>query len=105
MTEELIETIRVAIASDATAEARAAGVTACRTIVAALGSTAGEPLALAPASTQPGPVATAIATMLRSTPPDELLDMAIGKLRALVPDASTSAIPKLSFQFVKVPRP
>ena len=85
MTENLIETIRAALASDANEEARAAGVTACRTILTALGATAGESVGAPPPNIQIGPTATAIAALIRSAPPEQILDLLIGKLRSIVP--------------------
>src|SRR5437588_544733 len=43
--DQLIETIRVAVATDATAETRAAGAAACRTSPTALDPQAGQPAA------------------------------------------------------------
>ncbi len=102
--ETLIETIRAATAPDATQETRTSGIEACRTIIGALGGQAVEPLASAPRS-EPGPVATAVAALLRTTPPDQLLDMAIAKLRALVPDDGKPAAPMFRWHRVEVQRP
>jgi hypothetical protein len=77
--QNLVEAIQAAIAADASPDIRASGVTACRTILASL-----EP----PASRQPievGPTASAIAGLIRATPPDQLLDLVIAKLRTVVP--------------------
>lgn len=103
MTENLIETIRAALASDATPEARAAGVTASRAVLAALGANAGQPLA--PPPVQIGPTAHAIAGLLRSTPPDQLLDLLIAKLSAAVPAGTQTTTHKMTIPFVKVPTP
>jgi hypothetical protein len=98
MTDTLIDTIRAAVASDASAEARAAGVAACHALLTALG----EP---APSSrVEPGPIATAVAQVLRSTPPDQLLDMAIAKLQALVPPDAKPSVPKMHILYVPVPK-
>jgi hypothetical protein len=106
MTDNLIEMIRAAVASDATAEARAAGADACRTIMTALGATAGEPLAVPASSSPSNPMATAIAALVRSTPPDQLLDLVIAKLRTLVPaDKQQPAARPMTIPYVKVPRP
>ena len=80
--ENLIDAIRAATADNATPEARAAGAQACRTILTALEAKLGQPLATAPA---PSNTAQAIIAALRDTPPDQLIDLAIAKLRALVP--------------------
>src|SRR5262245_55404222 len=44
--QELIDVIRAAIAADATQQQKAAGVQACRTIVAALDTEPGKPIVL-----------------------------------------------------------
>jgi hypothetical protein len=79
--ENLIEAIRAASADNATAEARAAGAQACRTILAALEAKAGEPLASVPPTTP----MQAVLTALSQTPPEQLLDLAIAKLKAALP--------------------
>lgn len=98
MTDTLIDTIRAAVASDASPEARAAGIAACRALLTALG----EP----PPNTrvEPGPMATAVAQVLRSTPPDQLLDMAIAKLQTLVPADAKASVPKMNILYVPVPK-
>ena len=102
-TNDLIEAIRAAVAPDAPAEARIAGIDACRTILAALGATPGEPM-LATAAPAPSPIA-AIVAGLRSVPPDRLLDLAIAKLRAALPsDAEAPAVSPLKFHIVPLPR-
>jgi hypothetical protein len=45
---ELLDSIHAAVTADATPEARAAGIAACRTILSALEATLGAPLASAP---------------------------------------------------------
>ncbi len=101
--DALIETIRAAIAPDAAPEVRATGADACRTILAALGASQGQPLGAAP-HVEPGPVATAVASLIRSTPPDQLLDLAIAKLRSMVPaDARPISTSSLRFHYVPVP--
>ena len=96
---ELIETIRAAVADGATDDARLAGAAACRTILTALEANAGEPMSLP----QLGPALAA----LRNVPPDQILDLAIERLRAAVATrkpaelASTSAASHpLRFQIV-----
>jgi hypothetical protein len=106
--DNIIETIIAAIASDATPEARAAGVQACRAVVAAL-DPSGEAAprverpATPAAAPQQLPVA-AIAAALRGQSPDMLIDLAIAKLRSLVPaDAqATAMVPKINIPFVPV---
>ena len=100
--EDLLETIRAAVSPDATAEVRAAGADACRTILAALDATPGRAMA-ATAVAQPSPIASIVAA-LRGVPPDQLLDLAISKLRAALPaDADVPAATPLKFHIVPVP--
>ena len=104
--ENLLESIRAALAPDATSETRAAGVEACRAILTALGATAAEPSA--PRQPEVGPLAHAVAGLIRTTPPDQLLDMVIAKLRAAVPvtaDAPAPAPQKINIPLVRIPTP
>ncbi len=104
--ENLIESIKNALASEASDETRLAGVQACRTILVALEAEAGQPMPvpvppLAPTSSS----LETIAAGLRGVPVDQLLDLAIAKLRTMVPAES---VPKTSARFsiplVTVPR-
>lgn len=72
---DIIETIRAAIVTDASVEARAAGAHACRTLLATLEP----PVAAAQQPTIP-PIANIIAA-LRGAPPEQLLDLAIPPVR------------------------
>ncbi len=101
--ENLLESIRIALAPDASADTRGAGVAACRTVIAALESVPGQPIAAAafipPDASQ---IANALA-MLRGVPPDQLLDLAIAKLRAALP--AGTEVPQaqpLKFQIIPV---
>ena len=101
--DELLETIKLAAASDASDEARAAGAAACRTVLAALDARVGEPLVHVPAPA-PSPVAMAVSA-LRNVPPDQLLDLAIAKLRTLLPDGT--ALPRVDpvkFHVIQLPQ-
>jgi hypothetical protein len=96
MIDTMIDSIRAAVADGPTAEARAAGIAACRSLLAAL-----EP----PPAVQPDPAPqipiAAIASALRGANPDQLLDLAIAKLRTLVPaDAHATAHRKLDIMMV-----
>lgn len=83
--DSLLESIRSALAPEATPDTRAAGASACRTILAALDSVAGQPLASAvPVSPNPSNIASTVAA-LRGVPAEQLLDLAIAKLRAALP--------------------
>ncbi len=102
--DALIESIRAAVAADASTEVRAAGVTACRTILTALEAVPGQPLAAAVVAPPMVPPIAAIATALRGMPADQLLDLAIQKLRAsLPPGAEPPRVQPLKFQLVPVP--
>lgn len=101
--DELIDAVRTATKPDATPEQRAAGAEACRLILTALSSTPGEPMASSQA-TNSGQIATMIG-MLRNIPPDQLLDLAISKLRAALPEgAEVPAVQPLRFHIVQLPR-
>lgn len=98
--ETLIEAIRAASAADATPQARANGAQACRTILAALEATQGQPLASAPAAPAAPPTPMhAIVGTLRNTPPEQLLDLIIAKLTAALPPGTD--VPKV--QSVSLP--
>ena len=100
--ETLLETIRASVAAGATDEVRAAGVHACRTILAALETPAGAPLAAA-APAMP-PIAQMVAT-LRGVPMDQLLDLAIAQLRSKLPaEADAPKVEPLKFHIVQLPK-
>jgi hypothetical protein len=100
---DFIEAIRVAVAPDATPEARAAGATACRAILTALEAMPGEPMTATPVV--PPSHAHAIVGALRGVPPDQLLDLAIAKLRSMLPaDAKVDPVVPLKFIHVPVPQ-
>lgn len=103
--ESVIDAIRASVAGDATPEAKAAGVAACRAVLAALGANAGEPLA-PPRPVDVGPTAQAIAALLRTAPPEQLLDMVIAKLRNAVPAGSQApTVHKFNVPLVRIPKP
>ena len=101
--ENVIDAIRAAVAPDATTEAKAAGVAACNAILSALQATPGEKLGTPP-RIEIGPAAAAFAAMVRSAPPEQLLDLAIAKLRSMVPADGSPSVPKISIPLVRVPR-
>lgn len=72
--QELIETIRVAVASDASAEQKTTGAQACRTILAALASEPGKPIML-PGT--PPPAAASHVTV------EQVLDLMIARLATI----------------------
>lgn len=72
--QELLEVIRVAVADGATAEQKATGAQACRTILAALGAEPGKPIVL-PGAPKPHP--------LSALSFDQALDLVIARLRTI----------------------
>lgn len=105
--ENLIEAIRNAIATDATDESRAAGVHACRTILVALETPAGAPMGAptaSPALAEPRSPLEAAVSALRGVPPDQLLDLAIARLKAaLPPDAKVDPVRRMNVPLVALP--
>ena len=100
--DELLEAIRVATISEASEEARGAGVVACRTILTALEAKAGEPLVHVPAQA-PSPIGMAVSA-LRNVPPDQLLDLAIAKLRTMLPEGTTPPkVDPVKFHVIHLP--
>jgi len=74
---DLFEAIRVAVTDGATAEQKAGGAQACRTILAALDAEPGKPL--------PTPVALAPVSPLANMDAGQALDLLIARLRAALP--------------------
>lgn len=100
--DELLESIRRAVAVDASPQDRGAGAVACRTILAALEATPGQPLAAAPINASQ--IASVVGA-LRGVPPDQLLDLAIAKLRSALPaDAQVPRVEPLKFHIISLPR-
>jgi hypothetical protein len=85
--QDLIESIRAAVAEGATADQKAHGAQACRAILTALDTEPGKPLAVANAPT-PHPLA--------GIDPGQALDLLIAKLTAAIPkdDKSGAAAPQ-----------
>lgn len=112
--EQLIDAIRAATAPEATDDIKTAGANACRALLAALEAKPGQPLAgPTPGPTAGLPSAPAIDTAqlvaqfagaLRGMPAEQLLDLAIDRLRRALP-ASTSAptVAPIKFQLIPVP--
>lgn len=97
--DNVIDAIRAAVAADASAESKAAGVTACRAILAALETTPGQTFA----STVPASPVAAMVGALRGVPPDQLLDLAIAKLRSALPAGTVvPAVQPLKLQIVPI---
>jgi len=101
--DDLLETIRVACASDATDDIKQRGAQACRTILTALDARTGEPLGAPPSDVPAGAQIAAIVGALQGVPPEQLLDMAISRLRAALPkDATPPRIAPLTFQLIPI---
>jgi hypothetical protein len=104
--ENLLEAIRNAITSDANDEARALGAQACRTILVALETPAGEPMKAATAGmlAEPKSPLEVAVSALRGVPPDQLLDLAIARLKAaLPPDTKVDPVRRLNVPLVALP--
>lgn len=106
--DDLIEAIRVACASDATDDIKQRGAQACRTLLTAFDAKAGEPLASTPAAEStntvpPGAQIAAIVGALKGLPPEQLLDMAIARLRAALPkDTPAPAVASLRVPIIQL---
>jgi hypothetical protein len=101
--DNVIDSIRAAIASDATPEAKAVGATACRAILAALEGTPGQPLAAPAVVPLSGSQIAGVVSALRGVPPDQLLDLAIQRLRAALPvGVDVPPAPPLKFHIIPV---
>ena len=85
--DQLIDTIRAATASGASTDQKAAGVLACRTIIAALDTEPGKPIVLpgTPSASQPAARVSL----------DQVLDMMIAKLSAVASEHDKSPAPAL----------
>jgi hypothetical protein len=81
---ELIEAIRVAVATEASAEQKATGVQACRTIVAALDTEPGRPIVL-PGMTMPAPTSRVSV--------DQIIDLMIGRLTTIAAQRDAEPVP------------
>ena len=105
--DDLIESIRTAVADGASDDARHAGVHACRTILLALDTKKGEPLAqpVTEATSPLSPNIVGIIGALRGVPLEQLLDLAIAKLRTAVPaGAEAQPVHPIRFNLVPVKR-
>jgi hypothetical protein len=80
--QHLIDVIREATATDATAEQKATGIQACRTILTALGAEPGKPIAL-PGAPKPHP--------LNGLTFDQALDLVIAKLSTVADKREAAA--------------
>lgn len=102
--DQLLEAIRNATATDATDDARTAGAHACRTILTALEAKPGESLAPPIGAAVPDSPIAAVVAGLRGVPMDQLLDLAISKLRTMVPAEAATPATKIAIPLIQVPR-
>lgn len=102
--ETLVESIRLAVAADASPEARASGAEACRAILNALDPEPPPPSAVQANAAHTTAQIAQLATALRGVPVDQLLDLAITKLRTMVPAAPAASRAAFSVPLVTVPR-
>jgi hypothetical protein len=103
MRENLIESIRAALEPEASPEVRAAGATACRYILSTLEPSAAQPLASPPLMSSPQ--IASIVGALRGLPADQLLDLAITKLRSALPvGTDLPAVTPIRFHLVSPTR-
>jgi len=93
--DAMIETIKRAVADDATSDAKKAGTQACRAILLALEAEPGT--ALVPAAGTVSPLAGVDIT--------QVLDLAIAKLRSVVGEDVASAQPAGGYRVQIVPVP
>ena len=99
--EQLLEAIRAATATDASDETKAAGANACRTLLTALEAKAGQPLA-SPAMPS-NPIEAAV-SVIRGMPAEQLLDLAIARLKAaLPPETNLEPVKRLTVPLVPLP--
>lgn len=103
--ESLIAAIRAGMEQTASADARAAGASACRTLLAVLEAKPGQPLATPNAASVPASSVQTIVTLLRNAPPEQLLDLAIAKLRTLVPPTEQPTVRAFPIRLVPVSKP
>lgn len=105
--EQLLNAIRAATAPGATDDIKGAGANACRALLAALEARAGEPFAPVSPTSNPTPAidATQVQTGIRalgSMQPEQLLDLAIARLRAALP-AGSDVAPTRPVKFQMIP--
>lgn len=101
--EPLLEQIRHALLPDATPELRATAAQACRIVLAALEADEAAPATAAPSSPLPMDAMRAAVSALRGMPVDQLLDLAITRLKAAVPASEAAPVPGgVKFQLLHV---
>jgi len=105
----LITSIRAAVTAGASAEARAAGATACRSILAVLEAKPGQPLAAAPQPAGPtSPIAAllkqpGLLNQLAAMSREQLLDLLKQVTGAMAPKTATPATAGPRFRLIELP--
>jgi hypothetical protein len=101
--DDLITSIHAAVAPNASADVRAIGATACRSLLAALEAQAGQPLAAAPSA--PASTLAGMLSAFASMPREQLLDLLISKLRAALPPGTPTAVTGAPrFHLIQIPQ-
>ena len=103
--DDLIASIHAAVAPGASAEARAFGATACRSILSALEAKAGQPLTTAPPTATPAtsPLTTLL-TQLAAMPREQMLEFITNFLRSkLPPGTQTQVTTGPRFHLIQIP--
>jgi hypothetical protein len=101
--DDLIASIHAAVAPNASADVRAIGATACRSLLTALEAQAGQPLAAA--SSAPASTLAGMLSAFASMPREQLLDLLISKLRAALPPGTPTAVTGAPrFHLIQIPQ-
>lgn len=102
--QNYLAAITGAFANDASPESRSAGVAACRAILAMLDPTPIAPEQVpAPVPLPPDPNIAALVSAIRGLPIDQLLDLAIVRLKAVLPvGAAVPEIQRLQFPILPI---
>lgn len=100
-----LDVVHRGLAPDADDASRALARTACRELLAALGEPQPAPALAAPPAPVPTTPIAAIVETLRKLSPDQLLDLAIRRLRAALPSDAPAPAPETRFQLVQIPLP
>lgn len=94
--DDLIATLRSALAQDASAEARSAGASACRAILGVLDSSSRAATAPAPPSSPSSPTSPIAAVLgaVTSMPREQILELVVGGLRSMLTQRAPTYLPR-----------
>jgi hypothetical protein len=99
--DELLQSIHAAVAADASPDVRRSGASACRTILTSLEATQGHRLEVSPINASQ--IASVVGA-LRGVPTDQLLDIAISRLRSMLPtDGPTPDLKPFKCRVIPLP--